>query len=128
MTTNDRKMADPAILNGDTIKRLNAAVGKAGFIRLAGVFMEETKSRLERIGELALEGAVDDFKTLQREAHSLKGAAATYGADALSEAAWKLEEACIAEDREKAIKIAGGLIGQAEETLAEMVTLSADNY
>ncbi len=124
-------MADPAVLNWETIKRLTAAVGKAGFIRLAGIFMEETKSRLEHIRELAPEGApdtVDDFKALQREAHSLKGAAATYGAEALSETAGKLEQACIDEDREKARKTAGDLTGQAEETLAEMVTFTAGNY
>ncbi len=121
-------MADPAVLNGDTIKRLSAAVGKAGLIRLAGIFMEETKRRLERIRELAREGNMDDFKTLRHEAHSLKGAAATYGAEALSETARNLEQACIAEDREKARKTAGDLIGQAEETMAEIVTFSAGNY
>lgn len=122
-------MADPAILNGDTIKRLSAAVGKAGLVRLAGIFMEETKSRLQRIRELASEGdGGDDLKTMRREAHSLKGAAASYGADALSESAGKLEETCIAGDREKAVRIAGDLIGQAEETLAMMAAFTADNY
>ncbi len=121
-------MADPAILNCDTIKRLSAAVGKAGLIRLAGIFMEETRRRLEHIQELSLEGAMDDFNALQREAHSLKGAAATYGAEALSETARKLEEACIAEDPEEARKTTGDLIGQAEETLAEMVTFTTGNY
>jgi HPt (histidine-containing phosphotransfer) domain-containing protein len=121
-------MTDPAILNGDTIKKLIAAVGKARFIRLAAIFMEETKSRLERIRKLALDADIDDFKALQREAHSLKGSAATYGAEALSETARNLEESCIGGDREKARKIIGDLIGQVEETLAEMVAFTAGNY
>lgn len=121
-------MADPAVLNGDTIKKLIAAVGKAGFIRLAAIFMEETKGRLERIRELAFGAAIDDLNALQREAHSLKGAAATYGAEALSETAGNLEKSCMAEDREKARKIAQDLIGQAEETIAELVTFTAGNY
>ncbi len=121
-------MADPAVINCETIRIMSATVGKAGFIRLAGVFMDETKSRLKRIRELALEGAMDDFKTLQREAHSLKGAAATYGADALSETAMKLEKSCIGEDAKKAREIAGDLIAQAEKALAELVTFTADNY
>ena len=121
-------MADPAVLNGDTIKRLSAAVGKAGLIRLAGIFMEETRRRLEHIRELTLQVNMDDLKTLRHEAHSLKGAAATYGAEALSEAARELEQACIAGDREKARKTAADLIDQAEEAMAEMVAFNAGNY
>lgn len=125
--TNNRDNADLPALNRETIKILSAAVGPAGCIRLVGIFVEETRERIERIRALALADAIDDFVTLEREAHSLKGAAGTYGAELLAEVARKLEMACNEEKGEEAGEIAEDLIGQAEKALAELVEFATSN-
>jgi len=115
-------MNNHPVLNEDTFERMSAAVGPEGCARLVGIFVEETRLRLERIEQLA---AGNDFTTLHLEAHSLKGASATYGADALSALALKLEKACDAEDRDRIKELAPTLKMAGNEAMAQLVAFLA---
>lgn len=78
-------------LNDDMIAGLIRSVGPDSARDLIAFFLEESRERLHRMADLVATGATDD---LTREAHSLKSAAATYGADVLSVLARALEFAC----------------------------------
>jgi HPt (histidine-containing phosphotransfer) domain-containing protein len=54
-----------------------------------GVFIDDTNQRLDRLQALA---AVRDCALLAREAHALKGSAASMGAAAVADAAGELEQ------------------------------------
>jgi len=117
-------MSNGPVLNEETVQRMCAAVGPEGYVRLVGIFVEETKERLERIEALSRSPS-DDLRTLQLEAHSLKGASATYGAEALSVLALDLEKACDGQDRERIKEIAGRLGPAGDDTLAQLVAFLA---
>lgn len=85
-------------LNDDTITGLIQSVGPDSARNLFGFFLEESRERLRRMADLA---ATESLVDLTREAHSLKSAAATYGADGLSELARALEVAGRAGDIEE---------------------------
>ena len=71
------------------IAQLRETAGK-GFPRLIATFLKEAT---QRTGRLAPALAAGDHDLLGREAHAIKGIAATYGATLLSRAAAELEEA-----------------------------------
>lgn len=78
-------------LNDNTIADLIRSVGPETARDLYSFFLEESRDRLHRMeDQLATDALVD----LAREAHSLKSAAATYGADDLAELARAVELAC----------------------------------
>jgi hypothetical protein len=80
--------AAPPLLDRETLEELRAAVGPGRLPRLIAVFAAETKARVRRMHGLA------DTRQIEDEAHSLKAAAATFGAAALRDAAQALEAAC----------------------------------
>ena len=53
------------------------------------IFIEDTGQRLDRLASLAAAG---DLTRLAREAHALKGSAASMGASAIADAATELEQ------------------------------------
>ena len=63
-------------------------IGADGVTEMLGIFVAETRRRLER-----LEAGSQDIATISREMHTLKGAAGTVGAPWLSGLARKLEHA-----------------------------------
>jgi PAS domain S-box-containing protein len=80
--------AAPPLLDRETLEELRAAVGPGRLPRLIAVFAAETKARVRRMHGLS------DTRQIEDEAHSLKAAAATFGAAALRDAAQALESAC----------------------------------
>lgn len=80
--------AAPPLLDRETLEELRAAVGPGRLPRLIAVFAAETKARVRRMHGLS------DTRLIEDEAHSLKSAAATFGAAALRDAAQALESAC----------------------------------
>ena len=80
--------AAPPLLDRETLEELRAAVGPGRLPRLIAVFAAETKARVRRMHGLT------DSRLIEDEAHSLKAAAATFGAAALRDAAQALESAC----------------------------------
>lgn len=85
-------------LNDDAITGLIQSVGPDSARGLIGFFLDESRERLRRMTDLA---ATDALVDLTREAHSLKSAAATYGADGLAELARAVEVAGRAGDIEE---------------------------
>ncbi|MDF3809896.1 MULTISPECIES: Hpt domain-containing protein [Rhodopseudomonas] len=63
-------------------------IGEAATLEVIGVFVKETRVRLELLGSLKVS---TDRGRIEREAHSLKSAAATFGLDHLSGLARELE-------------------------------------
>ena len=81
------------------------------------IFIEEARRRLSCIEKAVLD---DDMRLLANETHALKGAAGTFGAPALQEAAFELELA----GKEGSVQVAGArlpsLIAVARDTLSLM--------
>ncbi|WP_291842266.1 PAS domain S-box protein [Maricaulis sp.] len=68
----------------------------AGYAFVLRIFVRELRERLGRISESLLAG---DTAKVQYEAHAIKGGASNVGADALSHAAARLEQACSTDNR-----------------------------
>jgi HPt (histidine-containing phosphotransfer) domain-containing protein len=86
-------VADPTDLAIDVkrLESLNTLLGAAEFQRLARTFLGDLSRRVATMREL---GARGDLAALEREAHSLKGTAGSYGLDRVSQVAARLESAC----------------------------------
>ena len=65
------------------------------FAAITAAFRQGLPGRLQRLGQLLADG---DMATMQMEAHTLKGSAATFGCPAVGSAATDLEQACRAAD------------------------------
>lgn len=76
-------------IDDDMITQLRQTAGE-GFPRLIATFLQEATQRTERLGPAFAAG---DHELVGREAHAIKGIAATYGAPLLSQAAADLETA-----------------------------------
>lgn len=94
-----------------TLERLK---GDKDFLHaLYGVFIGDLPKKLTAIEEAASQG---DLNTLQKSAHSLKGASATVGAEALRELAFSLETAAREENADLSAAIVPKLKDIAEKT------------
>lgn len=71
---------------------LSTLLGAAEFERLARTFLGDLAKRVETMHRL---GAAGDLAALEREAHSLKGTAGSYGLAQVSTVAARLEAACV---------------------------------
>ncbi|MCU0886632.1 MAG: ATP-binding protein [Rubritepida sp.] len=100
------------LLDRETLEELRAAVGPGRLPRLISVFTAETKDRVRRMHGLS------DPARIEEEAHSLKAAAATFGAIALRDAARDLEDACRIGDAGAWRSILDALPGLAERSIA----------
>ena len=68
------------------LREMAASIGEDGVAEMATLFRAETADRLARLADAGRETAAD-----LREIHSLKGAAATVGAERIADMAQKLE-------------------------------------
>ena len=82
-------IAAESLIDPDTLALVAAATDRATLARLLAIFIEDTGRRLARLEALA---AACDLLRLAREAHALKGSAASMGAAAIAEAAGELEQ------------------------------------
>lgn len=101
-------MTDVMTLNTATLDQFFSDVGIETGKNLIGYFIEETVERLQLIEDLARDVESLDLTTLQREAHSLKSAARTYGADDLGDLANRIDLACKAADAPLAHQLCQG--------------------
>ena len=76
------------LIDSDTLSLIADATDRATLARLLTLFIEDTNRRLDRLKALA---AARDTARLAREAHALKGSAASMGASAIADAAAGLE-------------------------------------
>lgn len=104
--------ATAPLLDRETLEELRAAVGPGRLPRLISVFTAETKERVRRMH------AMTDPVRIEDEAHSLKAAAATFGAIALRDAARALEDACQGGQPEEWRRILDLLPGLADRSIA----------
>ncbi len=95
-----------AVLELDTLAELEADTDAETLERIVGLFVDETRGRLDAI-DAALAGG--DWPRLQREAHTLKSSAGTFGARALAAHARSLNDACRAADYAAAARLAHGI-------------------
>lgn len=89
-------MENIAIINKDWLASM-ATTKKEFLTKLFRVFLRDEPARVTKIREAFEAEQMDELKYL---AHSLKGAAATMGADRVREACLKLEYSARDEDRE----------------------------
>ncbi len=85
---------------------------------LAGLidsFLADILTRAEHVGEAATRG---DVEALEREAHSLSGSCATFGAIALRNLAVAVEHACAAGRGQQAIELSRKIGETVEKTRA----------
>ncbi len=87
----DAAAAPQATLDNRQLEQLERDTSVAAMPRLLAAFRRETARRVGAINRLL---SPLDLETLQREAHSLKSGAATFGATSLQQLAWRLELAC----------------------------------
>ncbi len=101
-----RESGGNGLLDLAILERLEQDTSPAVIKDLVKTFILETMARLDRIAEAARAG---DIATLEREAHSLKGSAGTFGAPRLEARAQAIEFACKEGDGERARSLIGEL-------------------
>ncbi len=84
------------VINKDWLASM-AATKKEFLIKLFTVFLRDEPERVHKIRDAFEAGQMDELKYL---AHSLKGAAATMGADRVREACLNLEHSALDGDKE----------------------------
>jgi len=80
-----------AVLDESRLAGLEARIAAPKFVAMVRAFQENADQRLRRMADAR---AADDIETLEREAHSLAGAAANVGALQLAAVARRIELAC----------------------------------
>ncbi len=83
----DGPTLDGPALDADVLAEMEEAIGQDGLVEMVRLFLSETVARLDRLGNADREASID-----LREVHTLKGAAATVGAPALTAFALETEE------------------------------------
>jgi CheY-like chemotaxis protein len=106
-----------ALLDPATLDVLISELDREGVEEMIRMFIDDAQ---RQIGECTRLFAASDLPALEREAHSIKGAAASLGAIALAQAAGALEEACEAHDTET---IARSFASVRERTAATLPAL-----
>jgi len=109
---------------------VNTLASDVGIERL-GLVLEAFCSELERRAPL-LEAAIDaaDLAAIQRESHSLKGSALTFGATTLGAAARRANDASRVGDAAGALeagRAALGLVLPTLEAVRKLIALNAEN-
>lgn len=104
---------------------LDSMATKKPFLKkMFSVFVSQEPKRVREIREALESGDVLRIKHL---AHSLKGGAATMGADRVREACLNIENATKANDLEKARKLYGDLEKEMNQAYTFMFSYIADN-
>jgi len=99
-------MADPAIIDPQAIENLRALNPEDGdaFLReIAGIYLEDTPTRLKELDDSLASGDAGKFT---RAAHSIKGSSSNVGANSVRAVAEKLEH----ESRESGLGNVGKLL------------------
>ncbi|PWV58453.1 hybrid sensor histidine kinase/response regulator [Plasticicumulans acidivorans] len=105
-------VVDPAVLD-----QLEADTDREVLTRIVNLFVDEARGRLDAI-DTAL--ASEDWVRLQREAHTLKSSAGTFGAKQLQSHARRLNDACRENDRATARELAQSIRSIARPALDEL--------
>lgn len=101
------------IIDTGALSELTQEMRPEAVAGLIDSFLADIESRANRVGEAAARGDVD---ALEREAHSLSGSCATFGAIGLRNLAVAVEQACLAGRGRQAIELSQKVAEAAEET------------
>ena len=104
-------------LDGDVLRQLEADTDRTTLQRAVGLFVDDANKRLQAI---AAASAAQDWQRLQREAHTLKGSAAMFGARDLERYAQDLDQACRNVDWPRAQVLAEAIAGVAQPALRDL--------
>jgi CheY-like chemotaxis protein/HPt (histidine-containing phosphotransfer) domain-containing protein len=88
--------SENAVLDRVAIERLIADTDQSSASRLLGMFMTETRDRLDRIVNAV---TLQNYDVVQNEAHAIKGSSGTFGAEQLRRQVEQLEGACLQSDQ-----------------------------
>ena len=102
-----------AIIDTGALGELTQEMRPEAVAGLIDSFLADIESRASRVGEAAARG---DVGALEREAHSLSGSCATFGAIGLRNLAVAVEQACMAGRGQRAIELSRKIGEAAEET------------
>jgi len=108
----------PAILDTRVFDQLARDTSEEIVPRMLATFCKETRARLETLKQLG--GDSTDIEQLQREAHTLKSSAATFGAIELQRVASNVEAACRNGEQALAWSMLDALQDSIEHTLAAL--------
>jgi CheY-like chemotaxis protein/HPt (histidine-containing phosphotransfer) domain-containing protein len=114
----------PGNLDTSILRQLEADTDPIALHRIIGLFIDETRNRLERITGAC---RIRDWRRIQYEAHALKSAAATLGAKQLHRHAQQLDEACNSGDRKRSLLLADSIASVALPAL-EALSSYADQH
>lgn len=103
-------------LDDAVIEQLIDSIGEATG-KLVGMFAEETRAMVVRMSEAAADGSTAD---LTSDAHSLKGAAATYGLKGVAAIAADMEAAWRNGDKKRARELLDQIEAGLEEALERL--------
>ncbi|MDA9981329.1 ATP-binding protein [Gammaproteobacteria bacterium] len=106
--------SENAVLDRAGIERLIADTDKSAASRLLGMFMTETRGRLDRIVNAV---TLQRYDVVQKEAHAIKGSSGTFGAEQLRSQAEQLEGACLHSDQPVIEELADKVCRLGEKTL-----------
>jgi len=87
--------------------------------RMLAAFCKETRTRIDVLRQLG-ETDTTDFERLQREAHTLKSSASTFGATELHRVARDMEAACRNGEQTRALEMLDALIESGERALVAL--------
>ena len=111
------KKAHRPVLDAGVFEQLARDTSPEVVPKMLAAFSQETQGRIDTLKQLADAGGTDQ-EQLQREAHTLKSSAATFGATELQEIAQDVEMACRAGEPDKAWLMIEALIDCAERAVA----------
>jgi CheY-like chemotaxis protein/HPt (histidine-containing phosphotransfer) domain-containing protein len=97
---------NPEKLDTSILRQLETDTDPVALHRIIGLFIDETRNRLERIAGAS---KIRDWRRIQYEAHALKSAAATLGVKQLHRHAQQLDEACNSGDRKRSLMLADSI-------------------
>ena len=116
LAASDGERKGPSILNEQWL--LEKARGNRDFLKkLFAVFVEQQPRKLDEMHQAIADG---DLKEVAFMAHTLKGGAATMGAEVLKDRAFEVEMAAKAGDAELAGREAMAMISELRETILAM--------
>ena len=116
--------ASVALMDPAAVEALAADVGADRIQQVLQAFRSELDRRAPAL-ELALDAA--DLSAIQRESHSLKGSALTFGAQALGAAARRANDASRAGDVATALEAGRATLGLVPPTRAAVTDLIDQN-
>ena len=105
---------DCVSLDGEVLRQLEADTDQTTLQRAVQLFVEDANKRLR---EITIANATQNWQSLQREAHTLKGSAAMFGAQDLKRHAQLLNQACLDADWQRARLLAEAISKVAQPEL-----------